>query len=73
MARQAFEKQAEVSPTTRGIAEILLGKPGRPSPVRRSMAACADRNVPPTTELTLPGGLRPLFGASSLSDENLRN
>ncbi len=73
MARQALKQQAEVSPAIGGIAGDILRKPGRSYPICRSVAVCTSRDIPQTSELTLPRGLRLLFDAFSLSDENLRN
>ena len=69
MARQAFKEQTDVSPTTGGIAGEVHRKPGRSDPVRRFVAGCANRNVPSTTKIALPGGLRLPFIVDSLLTE----
>ena len=55
-----------MSPTTRGITGEVYRKPGRSNPVRRFIAGCTNRNVPSTTKIALPGGLRLPFIINSL-------
>jgi len=54
MVRQAFEKHAEVPPATGGTPGEVRGKPGRPDPVRRSVASIAAGNFHSTSGFTLP-------------------
>jgi len=54
MARQAFEKYAEMPPAVGSTPGEVRGEPGRPDPVRRSVASIAAGNFPATSGFTLP-------------------
>jgi len=54
MARQAFEKYAEIPPTVGSTPGEVRGEPGRPDPVRRSVASIAAGNFHATSGFILP-------------------
>jgi len=56
MARQAFEKYAEMPPAVGSTPGEIRGEPGRPDPVRRSVASIAAGNFYATSGSTLPRG-----------------
>ena len=54
MACKAFKKYAEMPNAARGTPREVCGEPGRPDPIRRSVASIITGDLYTTSELTLP-------------------